>query len=204
MKSPAALSFLLLLLPATAAAQPPGNGPLDDDLQQLQGTWRVVRCETNGVARSNAELARMGTITFTGRNYAWSTGATGTIAANDPTRSPKWINYREANGLNAGLIELAIYDIQGDTFRDCFTPAGGNVRPQDFATRPGDGRTFIVYERDTGGSRATRVVLIVAVVLGGGLCGLLVLAAGLLAVVLLLTRSKPRAARKPDPGRPVE
>ena len=42
----------------------------------------------------------------------------------DPTKKPKTIDYAMTEGFTKGKTQLGIYELDGDTFRSCFAPAG--------------------------------------------------------------------------------
>ncbi len=64
----------------------------------------------------------------------------------DPSKKPKTIDYRMLEGFTKGKTQLGIYELDGDTFRSCFS-APGDPRPTDFTTKAGDRRTLSVWKR---------------------------------------------------------
>jgi uncharacterized protein (TIGR03067 family) len=56
------------------------------------------------------------------------------------------IDYYNTEGSNAGKMQPGIYELNGKTLKFCFA-APGRERPGDFASTPGDGRTFTVWTR---------------------------------------------------------
>ena len=54
-------------------------------------------------------------------------------------------------GFSAGKKQLGIYEVEGDTFKACFSKPG-DERPTDFTSKPGDGRTVSVWKREKTGS----------------------------------------------------
>jgi uncharacterized protein (TIGR03067 family) len=64
----------------------------------------------------------------------------------DPSKAPKTIDYQMIEGFNKGEKQLGIYELSGGTFKSSFG-APGAERPTDFTTKPGDGRTLIVWKR---------------------------------------------------------
>ena len=65
----------------------------------------------------------------------------------DPSRKPKTIDYQMNEGFTKGKTQLGIYELDGDTFKSCFS-APGEERPKDFTTQPGDHRTLSVWKRN--------------------------------------------------------
>jgi uncharacterized protein (TIGR03067 family) len=64
----------------------------------------------------------------------------------DRSKSPMAIDYYNTQGSNAGKMQPGIYELNGKTLRLCFA-APGRERPGDFASTPGDGRTFTVWTK---------------------------------------------------------
>jgi hypothetical protein len=50
------------------------------------------------------------------------------------------------DGFTKGKTQLGIYELEGDTFKACFSKPGTD-RPADFTSKPGDGRTFSIWKR---------------------------------------------------------
>ena len=63
----------------------------------------------------------------------------------DPAKSPKAIDYKNLAGSNKGKSQLGIYEFTGDTVQFCIAPPG-KPRPADFASKPGDGRSYTVWK----------------------------------------------------------
>jgi len=86
-------------------------------------------------------------VTFDGRTYTWSEGTrNGKIEAIDPTKKPRSLDYKITDGDDKDEVELAIYELDGDTFRDCIAPPGKD-RPKEFSTESGTGYLLITYKR---------------------------------------------------------
>jgi uncharacterized protein (TIGR03067 family) len=64
----------------------------------------------------------------------------------DPSRSPGTIDYTLTAGPDAGKPQRGIYEFDGELLKICFS-APGEGRPAEFASTPGDGRTFGVWKR---------------------------------------------------------
>jgi uncharacterized protein (TIGR03067 family) len=138
---------LALLAGAGRAADEPQSKAVKEELARLQGTWKIVSYTKDGVELSAEDLKELPTVTFKGPDYRWSEGPrNGTIARIDPTQKPKTIDYKITDGDDMGKTQLAIYEIQGDTFKDCLAPLGAE-RPKDLSAKAGSGHTLIVYER---------------------------------------------------------
>jgi len=115
------------------------------ELAKLQGTWRVVSIVRDGVEATADELKQMPLATFKGSDYYWGEneqGPGGTIVSIDPTQSPKTIEYK----VKEDGAYLAIYEIDGDTFKDCLT-RGSNERPKEFTSKRGSGNELMIFKR---------------------------------------------------------
>ena len=64
----------------------------------------------------------------------------------DRSKSPMAIDYYNTQGSNAGKTQLGIYELNGKTLKLCLAAPGGE-RPGDFASTPGDARTFTVWTK---------------------------------------------------------
>ncbi len=119
---------------------------VEKELARLQGTWRLVSMERDGVASTDDVLKQMPLLTFKGSDYYWGDnekGPSGTILSIDPTKNPKTIEYE----LNyQGAIYLGIYEIEGDTFKDCLT-TGSKEQPKEFTAKRGSGNQLMIYKK---------------------------------------------------------
>jgi uncharacterized protein (TIGR03067 family) len=145
----ALLSVLALLLVSGLTAAPVPKEDKDavkNELAKLQGSWRIVSYEIDGVKLPDEAIKDM-VVTFKDSDYSFEDSkTTGTIASIDPTKKPKQIDYKLCSGDEEGKTELAIYELDGDKFKDCIAKPGKD-RPTVFTARCGTGQSLIVYER---------------------------------------------------------
>ena len=59
---------------------------------------------------------------------------------------PATIDYVNLAGAAKGKSQSGIYELSGDTLRVCMSAPGG-PRPSDFSSKPGDGRSYTVWQR---------------------------------------------------------
>jgi uncharacterized protein (TIGR03067 family) len=64
----------------------------------------------------------------------------------DPSTSPPGIDYVNFHGSTKGTRQQGIYRFEGDVLTVCVA-APGAVRPGEFASVPGDGRTLTSWKR---------------------------------------------------------
>lgn len=147
MKMFLASTCLLLLLPGDSLANQSRKELVDAEIAKLQGTWQIISYVENGVELTPEQLKKLPLVTFKGRDYTWSVGGTpGTITRIDPTAKPKVIFYQVTGGPAKGQTNSSIYELEGDTFKDCFAPPRA-ARPKEFVSKRGTGHTLIIYER---------------------------------------------------------
>ena len=120
-----------------------------EEMKKLQGTWKQIAYERDGVTDPLDEQGWEPRVTFTGDTFV-VTLADGSIPIQgtyklDPTRDPKTIDWNDTIGEDAGKTLLAIYSLDGDMFVFCAAYPGGE-RPTEFRTRPG--HVLRVSQRD--------------------------------------------------------
>lgn len=137
-------SYLLVTL-ALIPVRPDRAPPAPPDLERLQGTWEVVVFETPDQKLDAQTLKNYPKLIIQGNTYRWSSGGGGTLKL-DPNQRPKAVDFGQSEG--PGGIREGIYEVEGDTFRDCISPQG-QPRPTQFSTPPGSGYILQVYRRVT-------------------------------------------------------
>src|SRR5215471_15570864 len=108
------------------------------DLDGLQGTWDVVALELDG--QEMGAVPPDACIQVKGSRFTTSgMGAeyTGDVTL-DPTANPKTFDLLFRTGPEKGNTALAIYELDGDSWKMCLTTRGGK-RPAKFATKSGTG-----------------------------------------------------------------
>ena len=135
------LAGLVLLVGSATTAQPPK--PEEKEYKRLDGTWRVVSSEKDGIEQPPDQLPDRLLLTFTVGNFERGGGPRGTIQRMDTTTHPKQIDYRRA-GTEKDI--QGIYLVEGDIFIECTAPPG-EERPKTFTTAKGSGHTLVVYKR---------------------------------------------------------
>jgi len=143
-------SGLILTAGLLLATQEPGK----DDLQKLQGTWLTVSLVSEGktVVDEN-QPPKPGPVTkliYEGNKWIVKVGdktvATGTVKI-DSTKTPKEIDILDESGAIDDKSKLAIYELEGDTYKYCIAPAG-KPRPTEFSAKEGSGNALIVSRRE--------------------------------------------------------
>jgi uncharacterized protein (TIGR03067 family) len=111
-----------------------------EEMKKLQGTWKQIGYERDGVTEPLDEQGWEPRVTFTGDAFV-VTLADGSIPIKgtyklDPTQQPKFVDWTDSIGEDAGKTLLAIYTLDGDRLVFCAAYPGQD-RPTEFRTRPG-------------------------------------------------------------------
>ena len=134
----------------------------DEPLNDLEGTWRVISMETDGVVRSK-EIDENTRLTFIGNKLVLTT-IIGTLASGGrpedykktplklertfeihPNRMPKQIDVTSPRGDSETM--LGIYSIDGDKLTLCVSTSMALGRPEKFVTAADSGVTLTVLTR---------------------------------------------------------
>jgi uncharacterized protein (TIGR03067 family) len=117
-----------------------------EDLDRLQGTWKVVSLEMDGQKMSGggAQIVVRGN-----RFTSIAMGATyeGTVTVHRAT-APKSFDLRFEQGPEKGNVNFGIYELDGDTWKICLATRGSQ-RPKEFAAPPGTGIALETLQRQT-------------------------------------------------------
>ncbi len=110
-------------------------------LQDLQGTWKCLWFESNGVKQEKSPTdARL---VIDDDRWNWANRWKCTIAV-DTATSPSVINLEE----NGRSVE-GIFRLEGDRLTFCWRPVGAvKERPTKFTTKEGDGCQVVAFERE--------------------------------------------------------
>jgi RNA polymerase sigma factor (sigma-70 family) len=127
--------------PAAKGDLPEKKGaPVEDDMKQLQGTWRLVAMEQGGKAVDPENFGQSTRWTFSGTKGSWRSGLRGLNGniAIDPAKNPKRIDVNRQNG----LMLHGLYELKGDTLR-LFLVSPEEERPKEFKIREGAQQIFV-------------------------------------------------------------
>ena len=113
---------------------------MKDDEQRIQGAWRQIAFEKDGVTDHPDERGWNPRTAFTGRTFV-VTLADGSIPIKgtfrlDPTQEPGAMDLTDTFGEDAGKTFPAIYSLEGDRLVICVGDEG-QERPKEFKTGPG-------------------------------------------------------------------
>lgn len=124
------------------------SGGEKKDEEKIQGNWAVVSREFIGKKTPEAELKAMkvtikdGTITMDDgkkkKKIPYKL---------DPSKKPKAIDLANT-GIEGKETTLAIYELDGDTLKICWSEKDPEHRATRFASDKGSGQTMIVLKRE--------------------------------------------------------
>ncbi|HWO02292.1 MAG TPA: TIGR03067 domain-containing protein [Blastocatellia bacterium] len=141
--------LIALFSVALIAAGKPTQEDVSAELKKLQGTWRLVDEFDDGIRTPAGEAGKDKLIfEVTGK---WKVESDGKVvgegtATLDPTKRPKTIDYVLTVGAAAGTKFVAIYELDGDSFRHCGVLKGN--RPTEFSSKPGSGQILTMFRRE--------------------------------------------------------
>ena len=137
---------VLALLSTTACSRSRSPDLAKEDLDKLQGTWRIESSWWNGAPEP--EAARSVTILFQGDKFI--------VVDRDgnrqeetirlmPDQTPKAIDCWSNNG---GQASPGIYELEGDSLRWCSPLGNAKVRPTEFSSQRGSKKYLLVLRRE--------------------------------------------------------
>jgi uncharacterized protein (TIGR03067 family) len=121
------------------------------DLALLQGTWKIVGKEFMGKKATKEEIEELkgATVIQGNKKTEWTQGKEIISEATfklDPKAKPKALDLTYISGPLKEKMDLAIYEVTGDTLRVCY-PIEESKRPTEFAGKA-DGKTLLLtYQR---------------------------------------------------------
>jgi len=138
---PAAVLALSALIFTTAAWA--------DDLKAMEGTWKFEAAEAGGKPVESDDLQAI-VVTIAGDRYDVTTkdGKDAGTLKLDETQKPKTMDATDTEGLDAGKVIKAIYELSGDTLRVCYATDDSSERPKELATKEGSPWLLVTYTRE--------------------------------------------------------
>jgi uncharacterized protein (TIGR03067 family) len=138
----------LMTFAVVLAAGPAARGDATaDDWKKLAGTWKVDAATLNG--NDAVSALKPAALTIEEGKYRLVLGNTdtGTLAI-DPGKKPKAMTIKGTDGPNKGKTIPAIYEIDGDTLKICYTLGGGTDAPTEFKSTAANKTLLVTYKRD--------------------------------------------------------
>jgi uncharacterized protein (TIGR03067 family) len=148
-------AFVIVAFALTGWIDGPTKGIRPEgDLAKLQGTWSTVSIISDGkiVINENTPPPKgpATKLAYDGDNWTVKVGektvATGKTKL-DATKMPKELDVMDESGTLNEKTKLAIYELDGGTYKYCIA-AAGKSRPTKFESTKGSGHSLIVSKRD--------------------------------------------------------
>lgn len=149
-----ALGLLFATSGSALAADDAKEQAIKQDTKNLEGSWRMVSVEVNGKKLSEEDIKNAPDMKLVFKGNTGSIHSKNTVLSEgtftiDPTKKPKTLDLKITKGQNNGKTSLAIYELEGDTLKACWTLfAVDRKRPEEFATKPDAGLLLITYKRE--------------------------------------------------------
>ena len=137
----------LLALSVAVVMGPAARGDAAaDDWKKLAGTWKVDAATLNG--DDAKAMLKDAVLTIEEGKYKLQLGVTdaGTLAI-DPNKKPKQMTITAAEGPNKGKTFPAIYQVDGDALKICYTLVGKEA-PKEFKSTPETKTLLVAYKRE--------------------------------------------------------
>lgn len=118
-----------------------------DDWKKLAGTWKVGAATLNGEDATAAFQEAVLTIEEGKYKVAFAGMSDAGTLQLDPARKPKLMTITGTDGPNKGKTLPAIYEVDGDTLKVCYTLDGKDA-PTEFHSTAGNKTLLVTYKRD--------------------------------------------------------
>ena len=139
---------LVLLAHILVAADSSAQTGVRKDVDQIQGTWKIVALEYNG-KQAPPEIVATLKLVFKNDTLAFLPGEPGFTNYKfklDPTTKPAGFAMTHADGVKVGNTQHGIYSLEGDRLRICF--ASGNKIPTVFVAGAKSAQTMYTLKRE--------------------------------------------------------
>jgi uncharacterized protein (TIGR03067 family) len=139
---------LVVLFGANAQEEKKGKAK---GLDALKGTWTAISLEQDGKKQPEDRLKEINLqLIFNGEKYAerqeGNVTEEGTIKI-DTTKKPATIDLSIRTGDDKGKLQLAIFEVKGDTLKLCLAVPDAKDRPTAFASPEGSKIANVVFKR---------------------------------------------------------
>ena len=140
--------LVVLAVALLMGAEKPKEDAAKKDFAKFEGTWEIVSMEVEGM-KLPEEQFKDAPLVLKGDQFTMKHGDIvykGTFKL-DVAKKPKELDITYTEGPEKGKTLLAIYDLQGDTYKVCID-VEGKGRPTEFASKKGSGHVLQVLKRE--------------------------------------------------------
>ena len=132
----------------SGVSTPESGDPNHPPATGIHGEWVIVSGAQDGhemepfMIKTGKRVATASeiTVSFAGQVMVQAKYVT------DNPKNPKTMDYVHTGGMRKGKTQAGICALDGRTLKVCFGRPGESSRPNDFSTKPGDGRTLTVWK----------------------------------------------------------
>lgn len=137
-----------MLLATISLMSSDNQNAIEKDDALFNGVWAFDLVEVNGVKQPGVPFETNKMIVVWAERFIVVQGKkiTRGVFQMDPTRTPKRIDVTATNSQGKTLTTLAIYELEGDTYKVC-SSFRSNQRPAEFLSKPGSETVFEVLKR---------------------------------------------------------
>ena len=138
---------LIVLTAAGLVVAEPSKQELVKDMDEIQGTWKLIALEADG-QQAPAEIVATMKLVFKEDILTFTPGEpsfTNYKFKLDPTTKPASITLIHADGTHQGEAEMGIYLLDGDHLKICVESA--DQAPKEFTTKAKSGQGMYSLER---------------------------------------------------------
>ena len=149
MKITSAFGTLAYLRVTTSLMSTDNQNAIEKDYALFNGVWAFDLVEVDGAKQPDVPIETHKMIVVSAeRRFIVVQGKkiTRGVFQMDPTRTPKQIDVTATNSQGKSLTTLAIYELEGDTYKVC-SSFRSNERPPEFLSKPGSKTVFEVLKR---------------------------------------------------------
>ena len=142
-----ALLALLMSIPAGLADDTAKvDLKIKEDLERLQGAWQMTK-GVRGGQEAPKEVVEESRLIFKDDTFSFENSREKTSAKIklDASKSPKQLDADVTDGNNKGEKRLAIYEVEGDNLKLCWTRRGD--RPAKFESKDGQDALYMELKR---------------------------------------------------------
>jgi uncharacterized protein (TIGR03067 family) len=142
------IGLVILMVTGSMVAQPSRQDLVKQDLNGIQGTWKIVALEVDG-KQAPAEIVATLKLVFKDDTLTFTPGEpsfTNYKFKLDPATKPAGFAMTHTDGTQKGETDKGIYALEGDRLKICFCLSG--KIPKEFTAKAKSGQWMYSLERE--------------------------------------------------------